>query len=58
MSPLFLRDGSTEKSFDVLVLGMGTGTFAKECKYFYPNSNIIGVEIDEKIVDLSKNTLN
>lgn len=54
MSPLFLRDGSTEKSFDVLVLGMGTGTFAKECKYFYPNSNIIGVEIDEKIVDLSK----
>ena len=54
MSPLFLKDGSTEKSFDVLVLGMGTGTFAKECKYFYPNSNIVGVEIDEKIVDLSR----
>lgn len=54
MSPLMLRDGSTEKPLDILVLGMGTGTFAKECKYFFPNSNITGVEIDEKIVDLSK----
>jgi spermidine synthase len=54
MSPLMLRDSSTEKPLDILVLGMGTGTFAKECKYFFPNSNITGVEIDEKIVDLSK----
>ncbi len=54
MSPLLLRDGSPEKPVEILVLGMGTGTFAKECKYFFPNSNITGVEIDEKIVDLSK----
>ncbi len=54
MSPLLISDGSLEKPLDILVLGMGTGTFAKECKYFFPNSNITGVEIDEKIVNLSK----
>jgi len=54
MAPLFLEDVNPEKDMDVLVLGMGTGTFAKQCKYFFPNSSIEGVEIDEKIVDLSK----
>ncbi len=54
MSPLFMEDGSPDSPVDVLVLGMGTGTFAKECKYFFPHSDITGVEIDEKIVDLSK----
>ncbi len=54
MAPLFIKDMDAEKSFDVLVLGMGTGTFAKECKYFFPGSNITGVEIDQKIVNLSK----
>lgn len=54
MSPLMLRNFSTEEPIDILVLGMGTGTFAKECKYFFPNCNITGVEIDEKIVNLSK----
>lgn len=52
-SPLMLRDFA-EKPADILVLGMGTGTFAKECKYFFPESRIDGVEIDQKIVDLSK----
>ena len=54
MSPFFLEGANTEKKLDVLVLGMGTGTFAKQCKYFFPNSKIDGVEIDEKIVKLSK----
>jgi len=54
MSPFFLDNLDKEKEMDVLVLGMGTGTFAKQCKYFFPNSNIDGVEIDEKIVNLSK----
>lgn len=54
MSPLFLKDMDTEKPLDVLVLGMGTGTFAKQCKYYFPNSKIDGVEIDEKIVNLSR----
>ncbi len=54
MSPLMIKDADQDKSLDILVLGMGTGTFAKECKHFFPNSNITGVEIDEKIVGLSK----
>lgn len=54
MSAFFVEGTTTDKPLDVLVLGMGTGTFAKECKYFFPNSKIDGVEIDEKIVKLSK----
>ena len=54
MAPFFLKQAGTDKKMDVLVLGMGTGTFAKECKHFFPNSKIEGVEIDQKIVDLSK----
>lgn len=46
--------GVTEKEeFDVLVLGMGTGTFAAECYKYFDNSRIDGVEIDKKIIDLA-----
>ena len=46
--------GVTEKDeFNVLVLGMGTGTFAKECHHYFENSKIDGVEIDQKIIDLA-----
>lgn len=54
MAPFFLPQADSGKKMDVLVLGMGTGTFAKGCKYFFPNSSIEGVEIDRKIVDLSR----
>lgn len=54
MAPFFMKQAGMDKKMDVLVLGMGTGTFAKECKHFFPNSKIEGVEIDQKIVDLSK----
>ncbi len=39
---------------DVLILGMGTGTYATQLKHFYPNFNIEGVEIDEKITELAR----
>jgi Spermidine synthase len=54
MAPFFMKSTDMDKKFDVLVLGMGTGTYAKQCKRFFPNSSITGVEIDQKIVDLSK----
>ncbi|NTV88913.1 MAG: fused MFS/spermidine synthase, partial [Clostridiales bacterium] len=54
MAPFFIKNTDAAKKLDVLVLGMGTGTFAKECKYFFPESSITGVEIDSKIVKLSK----
>lgn len=39
---------------DVLILGMGTGTFAAQCRnYFSGAVNIEGVEIDQKITDLA-----
>lgn len=41
------------EDFDVLVLGMGTGTFATECYRYFENSHIEGVEIDKKIIDLA-----
>ncbi len=54
MAPYFAKATDQNKKFNVLVLGMGTGTYAKQTKHFFPNSSIEGVEIDQKIVDLSK----
>ena len=31
---------------DILILGMGTGTFAVQCDKYFPGCNITGVEID------------
>ena len=39
---------------DVLILGMGTGTYATQCEKYFGDMNIEGVEIDEKITDLSR----
>ncbi len=38
---------------NILILGMGTGTFARQCRNYFGEVNIEGVEIDEKIIDLS-----
>lgn len=38
---------------DILILGMGTGTFAKQCSDHFDNVTAEGVEIDEKITDLA-----
>ena len=39
---------------DILILGMGTGTYATQCKRYFENVDIEGVEIDQKITKLSK----
>ena len=44
--------GGRDKA-DMLILGMGTGTYAKQCSKYFNNINITGVEIDGKITDLS-----
>ena len=36
-----------------LVLGMGTGTYARQLRYYYPNAQVNGVEIDGKITQLA-----
>ena len=39
---------------EILVLGMGTGTFAQACQKYFPAAEIVGVEIDEKITALAR----
>ncbi len=46
--------GVSEDSIaDILILGMGTGTYARQCLKYFPNLNVEGVEIDQKITDLA-----
>ncbi len=50
-----LMAGIQEKEdLDVLILGMGTGTYATQCERYFDHINVEGVEIDEKITDLAK----
>ena len=38
----------------VLILGMGTGTYATQCRRYFGDMTMEGVEIDGKITDLSR----
>ena len=37
-----------QKPFEMLILGMGTGTYGSQCARYYPAMHIEGVEIDER----------
>lgn len=52
-APLMIPDKKTE-DMNVLILGMGTGTYATQCKKYFGDMNIEGVEIDEKITELAR----
>lgn len=46
--------GVTEKdTFNILILGMGSGTYATQCYRYFDNTVMTGVEIDKKIIDLA-----
>ena len=50
-----LMAGIHEKdNLNVLILGMGTGTYATQCKRYFDHINMEGVEIDEKITNLAE----
>lgn len=49
-----MADSASGDDQDVLILGMGTGTYAKQCQQYFPDARTEGVEIDEKIVELSR----
>ncbi len=50
-----LMAGISEKSqLDVLILGMGTGTYATQCERYFDDISIEGVEIDDKITNLAE----
>ena len=38
----------------VLVLGNGSGTYATQCRTYFPSCSVTGVEIDGKITDLAE----
>jgi len=50
-----LRDGGPPAS--VLVLGLGGGTVARQLRHFLPNVRIVGIEIDQGVVDLARRHL-
>lgn len=50
-APLMVNE--PEKSKELLILGMGTGTYATQCKRYFPEIHTEGVEIDEKITNLA-----
>lgn len=54
MAAPFMSGSMAEgKTMDILVLGMGTGTYATQCMRYLPDVTVEGVEIDEKITDLA-----
>ncbi len=54
MAAPFMNGVHEKDKVDVLVLGMGTGTFSTQCARYFDNVKTLGVEIDEKIIDLSR----
>lgn len=51
MSAPLMADTGDKK--DILILGMGTGTYAKQCMNYFDNITVEGVEIDDKITELA-----
>ncbi|WP_251207747.1 spermidine synthase [Acetatifactor aquisgranensis] len=52
-APLMIQEKAPEDC-KVLILGMGTGTYATQCRKYYGGMDIEGVEIDEKITALAR----
>ena len=51
--PLMCGSMERNETVDILILGMGTGTYATQCRRYLPKTQIEGVEIDEKITNLA-----
>lgn len=54
MAAPFMAGVKEKQRMDVLILGMGTGTYATQCERYFGNMEIEGVEIDEKITKLAE----
>ncbi len=54
MAAPFMSGINEKEKLDILILGNGTGTYATQCKRYFDNTVIEGVEIDQKITDLAK----
>ncbi len=49
-----LADAEHKKEMKILILGMGSGTYAEQCRKYFPQAVVKGVEIDKKITDLAR----
>ncbi len=49
-----LADAASKENMDILILGMGSGTYAGQCRRYFPQASVEGVEIDAKITDLAR----
>ena len=49
-----MTNGKKKEKVEVLVLGMGSGTYAAQLNNYYDNVNVTGVEIDSKITELAR----
>lgn len=54
MAAPFMAGVREKEELKILVLGMGTGTFATQCSRYFDNVRTEGVEIDEKITRLAR----
>ncbi len=54
MAAPFLAGVTQKENLNILILGMGTGTFATQCSRYFDTLTIEGVEIDQKITDLAE----
>ncbi len=53
-APVMARAGGCPAEEKVLVLGMGSGTYAHQCTAYLPSLEVTGVEIDSRITDLAR----
>ena len=58
MAAPFMTGVHEKDTLKMLILGNGSGTYATQCKRYFDNTDIIGVEIDDKITELSKQYFN
>ena len=49
-----LADVTNREDPSLLILGMGTGTYAVQCREYFPSLAVEGVEIDEAITGLAR----
>ena len=54
MAGPFMAGLHEKDQLNILVLGMGSGTYATQCLRFMDNVSVRGVEIDEKITSLAR----
>ena len=54
MAAPLMVEGRTAEDCEVLILGMGTGTYAVQCRNYFGDMSVEGVEIDEKITALAR----